>query len=72
MKQSVSEKKLKAFQENLPKLRKKYGVSQTELAYFTGISRYSIIKYEKGTMQLKQPYYMAICMAFHQLKTNAQ
>ena len=55
---------MKMLQDNLAVLRKKYGISQTDLGEKVGLSRQTISGIERGTFEISWTVYMAIICYF--------
>lgn len=53
-----------AFAWSLPDFRKKYGVTQTELGQYIGVSRQTISSIERGTVPLAWSTFLAMMLFF--------
>lgn len=54
--------------ENLPVLRKKLGVTQTELAELIGVSKYTILAIEKNQRRMTWNTFLSLVLVFSKNK----
>ena len=64
-------KYLRLMAENLPVLRTKLGISQTELAEIIGVTRQTISSAERGSRELSWPHFLSLLCFFTQNKATA-